>query len=201
MSNLTRDSKIKVTNRSNGTVILKVRDRHFRAELNPKETRVLNYGDILDVAAQPGGRNLIYNFLLIQDAEALRQGLNVKEEPEYWLTEEKIPSWMNTCSLDEFKDALQFAPQGVLDLIKKYAVSQPLNDMAKRIAIKDALQFDVTLAITNNEKSGEDEAANAPSARRRSASVSYEVPGEEAASTEPAPKYKRTVPKARLLRH
>ena len=195
MSNLTRDSKIKVTNRSNGTVILKVQDRHFRAELNPKETRVLNYGDILDVAAQPGGRNLIYNFLLIQDAEALRQGLNVKEEPEYWLTEEKIPSWMNTCSLDEFKDALQFAPQGVLDLIKKYAVSQPLNDMAKRIAIKDALQFDVTLAITNNEKSGEDEAANAPSARRRSASVSYEVPGEEAASTEPAPKYKRTVPK------
>lgn len=195
MSNLTRDSKIKVTNRSNGTVILKVQDRHFRAELNPKETRVLNYGDILDVAAQPGGRNLIYNFLLIQDAEALRQGLNVKEEPEYWLTEEKIPSWMNTCSLDEFKDALQFAPQGVLDLIKKYAVSQPLNDMAKRIAIKDTLQFDVTLAITNNEKSGEDEAANAPSARRRSASVSYEVPGEEAASTEPAPKYKRTTPK------
>ena len=195
MSNLTRDSKIKVTNRSNGTVILKVQDRHFRAELNPKETRVLNYGDILDVAAQPGGRNLIYNFLLIQDAEALRQGLNVKEEPEYWLTEEKIPSWMNTCSLDEFKDALQFAPQGVLDLIKKYAVSQPLNDMAKRIAIKDALQFDVTLAITNNEKSGEDEAANAPSARRRSASVSYEVPGEEDASPEPAPKYKRTTPK------
>ena len=195
MSNLTRDSKIKVTNRSNGTVILKVQDRHFRAELNPKETRLLNYGDILDVAAQPGGRNLIYNFLLIQDAEALRQGLNVKEEPEYWLTEEKIPSWMNTCSLDEFKDALQFAPQGVLDLIKKYAVSQPLNDMAKRIAIKDALQFDVTLAITNNEKSGEDEAANAPSARRRSASVSYEVPDEEAASTEPAPKYKRTTPK------
>lgn len=192
MSNLTRDSKIKVTNRSNGTVILKVQDRHFRAELNPKETRVLNYGDILDVAAQPGGRNLIYNFLLIQDAEALRQGLNVKEEPEYWLTEEKIPSWMNTCSLDEFKDALQFAPQGVLDLIKKYAVSQPLNDMAKRIAIKDALQFDVTLAIANNEKSGEDEPANASSARRRSASVSYEVPGEEAASTEPAPKYKRT---------
>ena len=102
---------------------------------------------------------------------------------------------MNTCSLDEFKDALQFAPQGVLDLIKKYAVSQPFNDMAKRIAIKDALQFDVTLAITNNEKSGEDEAANAPSARRISASVSYEVPGEEAASTEPAPKYKRTTPK------
>ena len=70
MSNLTRDSKIKVTNRSNGTVILKVQDRHFRAELNPKETRLLNYGDILDVAAQPGGRNLIYNFLLI-----LKKGL------------------------------------------------------------------------------------------------------------------------------
>lgn len=195
MSTLTRDSKVKVTNRSNGTVILKVNDRHFRAELNPKETRVLNYGDILDVAAQPGGRKLIYNYLLIQDPTVLREGLNVKEEPEYWLTEEKIPEWMVSCPIDEFNDALHFAPQGVLELIKKYAVSLPLNDMVKRTSIKNVLKFDVSMAITNNELSSEDDASNATSARRRSASVSYDVPGEEVEKTETAPKYKRTVPK------
>ena len=188
---LSRDYKVNVTNRSNATVILRVPDRHFRAELNPKETRMLTYGDILDVAAQPGGRSLIYNFLLVQDQTALREGLNVKEEPEYWLTEDKIPSWMQTCPLPEFEDALNFAPQGVLDLIKKYAVSLPLNDMAKREAIQKFLQFNVTLAITNNEKSSADEVSTSTSAARRSSSVS-DVPGTETEpNTETAPRYKR----------
>lgn len=194
MSNLKREDRVNVTNRSNGTVVLRVPYRHYREELNPGETRLLTYGDILDVAAQPGGRNLIYNFLLIQDANILRESLNVQEEPEYWLTEQKIPGWMNTCPLDEFKDALNFAPQGVLDLIKKYAVSLPLNDMAKRQAVKDFLKFDVSLAIANNEQSSEDEVAATTSARRRSSSVSYDVPGAEEEKTETAPKYKRTTP-------
>lgn len=192
---LSREHKVNVTNRSNATVILRVPDRHFRAELNPKETRLLTYGDILDVVAQPGGRSLIYNFLLIQDPQALREGLNVKEEPEYWLTEDKIPNWMQTCPLTEFEDALNFAPQGVLDLIKKYAVSLPLNDMAKRNSIKNFLKFDVNLAIVNNEKSSEDDSSAPTSATRRSSSVSFDVPGTEVKTTpEAAPRYKRTTP-------
>jgi len=50
-------------------------------------------------------------------------------------------------SLDEFLDCLDFAPEGVLDLIKEYAVTLPLNDVAKRQAILDKLGFNVTVAI------------------------------------------------------
>ena len=62
---------------------------------------------------------------------------------------------MDTCSLDEFKDALDFAPNGTKDLIKKYAVSKPLNDFSKREAIKAQLGFDVTAAVENSKPDGE----------------------------------------------
>jgi len=39
---------------------------------------------------------------------------------------------MKTGSLDEFLDCLDFAPEGVTDLIKTLAVELPLNDVAKR---------------------------------------------------------------------
>lgn len=190
---LTRDTRLEVTNRSNSTVILKVPDRHFRAELHPHETRPISYGDILDIVAQPGGRSLLYNFLLIKNPQALRQGLNVSEEPEYWLTEEKIATWMPTCSLNEFIDALHFAPQGVLDLIKKYAVELPLNDVEKRNAIKDVLKFDVNLAVANNTQLKEDSVEADTASKRRSSTVSFDVPSD--AVVEEAPKYKRTVNK------
>lgn len=196
MTQLKREDKVEVTNRSNSTVILKLPDQHFRAELNPKETRIFTYGNILDIAARPGGRNLIYNFLLIKNPVMLREGLNIKEEPEYWLTEEKIVTWMPSCPLNEFEDALNFAPEGVKSLIKKYAVSLPLNDVSKREAIKKYLNFDVTSAINNNLTLSENaEATDSTANQRRSSSVSFEVPGEVGPAekaAETTSKYKRT---------
>lgn len=149
---LTPETLISVTNRSNGSVVYRIPERHIRREFNRKETKKVPFQEILEVAAQPGGRELIYNFLLVENKEAIREGLNINEEPEYWLTEDMIAGdWMETCSLDAFKDALDFAPEGVKALIKKYAVSKPLNDMTKRQALFDQLKFDVTKAIAMNE--------------------------------------------------
>jgi len=39
---------------------------------------------------------------------------------------------MTTGSLDEFLDCLDFAPEGVKDLIKTLSVELPLNDVSKR---------------------------------------------------------------------
>jgi hypothetical protein len=110
---------------------------------------------------------------LIQNKEAIHEGLNLTEEPEYWLTEDIIPTWINECSLDEFKDALQFAPVGVKDLIKKYSVSVPLNDVNKRQAVLDFLGFNVTSAIALNEASKEDKVEEVETSKRRVATPSY----------------------------
>lgn len=163
-TNLTPETLISVTNRSNGSVVYRIPERHIRREFNRKETKRVPLQEIMEVAAQPGGRELIYNFLLIDSKDVVRDSLNLKEEPEYWLTEDMIAGdWMVTSTLDAFKDALDFAPEGVKALIKKYAVSKPLNDMAKRQALLDQLKFDVTKAIAMNEA---ETAAKEPSARR-----------------------------------
>ena len=96
--------------------------------------------------------------------------ININEEQEYWLTEDKIPDWMKSCSLDEFKDALDFAPDGVKDLIKKYAVSMPLNDVAKREALESMLNFKVSNIIENSKtEDGETPfEASASTGKRRS---------------------------------
>ena len=146
MENFDKDTILQVTNRSNGIVIYSVPDMHISREFNRKETKKIPYGELLALAQQPGGRELIYNYLFVQNVEALETALNIKEQPEYWLKESDIPKWINTCSLNEFKDALDFAPDGIISLIKKYAVEVPLNAADKREALKEQLKFDVDKA-------------------------------------------------------
>jgi hypothetical protein len=127
----------------------------------------MSVAELNKLVQQPGGLTLIYNYLLIDDKEVLRYLINGKEAPEYWITEEEIPTWMNECSLAEFQDALDFAPAGTIDLIKQYAVSLPLNDYAKRQAIKEQLGYDVTKVIENSgEEVAENTSAKATIARR-----------------------------------
>lgn len=139
-----------VTNRSGGFVTYSIPDRHIRREFSPHETKKVPFFEIEEVAAQPGGCELIYNYLYVTD-DILKNSLNIKPEIEYYLKEEDIDSWMSTCSLDEFKDALNFAPEGVKDLIKSHAVSLPLNDVAKCEALKSQLGFDCMAAIKNEK--------------------------------------------------
>lgn len=160
------DKMCKVTNRSAGRVIYNIPEDHIRREFYNKETKEIALSELEKLAQQPGGRKLIYNYLSIQDADTVGHLVNRPIEPEYWLTEDKIPGWMNTCSLDEFKDALDFAPEGIKDLIKKYAVSLPLNDFAKRQAMFEQLGFNVTKAIENSGEEGESAKTGKPAERR-----------------------------------
>lgn len=160
------DKMCKVTNRSAGRVIYNIPEDHIRREFYNKETKEIALSELEKLAQQPGGRKLIYNYLSIQDADAIGHLVNRPIEPEYWLTEDKIPEWMNTCSLDEFKDALDFAPEGIKDLLKKYAVSLPLNDFAKRQALFEQLGFNVTKAIENSGEEGEPDKIGKPAERR-----------------------------------
>lgn len=156
-----------VTNRSHGVVVYTIPEKHIRREFNLGETKKVPYQEILDVAAQPGGRELIYNYLYVAEDEVIKEGLNINPEPEYYLTEDKIDDWMQTCSLDEFKDALDFAPTGIVTLIKSHAVSLPLNNIDKCNAIKDITGFNVLAAIANEKATVEDEESTTTTKERR----------------------------------
>lgn len=156
-----------VTNRSTGHVFYSVPEMHINRDYNPKETKKITVGEIAAVCSQPGGREMFYNYLYVHDQEALETTLNVKEEPEYWLTEAQIPTWIETCTIDEFADALDFAPEGIKDLIKHYAVTEKLADMNKRRIIQEKLNFDVTAAIKASESDAEEEATSSTTTTRR----------------------------------
>ncbi len=161
-------NKIKVQNRSKGTVLYKIPELNIRREFAPKEIKEVDKRELEMLAYQQGGKELIYNFLYIEDEQVLRDILHNQEEPEYWLKESMIPAWLISSTLDQFKDALEFAPLGIKDLIKDYAVKGELNDVQKRQAILDILHFDVEKAIKHNKEDKEEENGEISNSGRRS---------------------------------
>ena len=145
------DNKIlNVTNRSAGMVVYNIPEEGIRREFMPGETKKINFEELQKLAYLRGGRTLMENFLQIVNIEAT-QDLGVHTEPEYYLDEAGVMRLLKEGSLDEFLDCLDFAPIGVIDLIKSMAVSIPLSDYNKRKALKDKTGFDLDKALANKE--------------------------------------------------
>ena len=161
-----------VKNRSASMVGYTIPEDGIRREFMPGETRRLPYSELVKLSFRPGGRELMTNFLQIESEEATSD-LNIRREPEYNMSEEQIVELITTGSLDAFLDCLDFAPIGVIDLLKKFSVSVPLTDYAKRVALKKKTGFDVDVAIKNlvSEKEEENEAAESASTQGRRVTI------------------------------
>jgi hypothetical protein len=105
------------------------------------------------------------------------------------MSEQQIVDLILNGSYEAFLDALDFAPIGVKDLIKKFSVSLPITDMAKREALKEKTGFDVDKAIENaradkeseTAKPAETKAASTPAAPTgRRTTTNYKVVNKEA---------------------
>jgi hypothetical protein len=141
-------SDYNVKNRSAGMVIYSIPEIGIRREFAPGETKKISKGELEKLSYIAGGRELMSDFLQIQSAEVVQDlGLNV--ELEYNYSEADVIEIMKNGSLDAFLDTLDFAPVGILDLIKRFAVELPLNDIQKRDALKKKTGFDVTAALTH----------------------------------------------------
>lgn len=176
---------LKVKNRSASLAVYSIPEANIRREFAPGETKNITYGELEKLSYQPGGRCIMQNFLQIIDPDATGD-LGIDREPEYDLSEEQIVKLMTEGSLDEFLDCLDFAPVGVIDLIKKYSISLPLNDIEKRTALKKKTGFDVTTALANIQKEKEDEEAPAVEQKARRVKVASAVDAEGRRTT---PKY------------
>ena len=157
--------KVTVKNRSNSTVVYKIPDMNLRREFLPGEPKQIDSKELEGLMYIPGGRKIIEDYLLVLEEEVLDE-IGIQPEPEYWMNEDQVIDLLKNGSLDAFLDCLDFAPPGVLDMVKHFAVTLPLNDVKKREAIKEKLKFNVDLAISNNEEEIE-EAKNQPKTERR----------------------------------
>lgn len=144
-----------VKNRSTSVVVYRIPESNLRREWAPGEVKRIPFGELEKLTYQPGGRELIANFLQIMENE-VTDDLNVHREPEYNMSEDQVRDLILNGSIDAFLDALDFAPLGVIDLIKTMSVQLPITDMAKREALKAKTGFDVDKAIENDRASKED---------------------------------------------
>ena len=167
---ITSDTMYNVKNRSSSVVVYRIPETNLRREFQPGETKKIPFGELEKLTYQPGGHTLLEEFLQIVD-EAVTDNLNVHREVEYDMSETQIRDLLTHDSLDAFLDALDFAPIGVIDLIKTMSVSLPLEDYNKRKALLEKTGFDVDKAVANlqAEKAEEKTAATesaAPTERR-----------------------------------
>lgn len=158
-----------VKNRSASMVVYKIPEDGIRREFAPGESKNISFAELEKLSFIAGGRELMANFLQIQSQEATAD-LGIHTEPEYNMSEQDVIKLMQSGSLDEFLDCLDFAPTGIIDMIKQFAVSLPLNDLEKRRALKDKTGFDVNSALMHIEAEKDEDKVDAdaaPAAQRR----------------------------------
>lgn len=140
-----------VRNRSAGVVVYTIPEDNITRRFAPGETKRISYNELLQLSYQPGGREMMANFLQIQ-SEGVLNTLGIKTQPEYNMSEIQVIELLKNGSLEAFLDCLDFAPVGVIDLVKKFAMELPLTDLEKRRALKAKTGFDVDKALENSGK-------------------------------------------------
>jgi len=152
--------KIQVRNRSNSIVIYHVDDMGVRREFQPGEVKMIPVNELWALSQKAGGAYIIRNSLFIADPATVKE-MPMKVEPEYYLDEKGVIDLLKNGSVDALLDCLDFAPNGVIDLVQKYALELPLTDTRKIKAIKNKTGFDVALALKHKEELAAEAAAEA----------------------------------------
>lgn len=167
-----KNKLIKVTNRTIGTVGYSVEDLGIHRTFQEKETKEITFEELEKLSYVPGGERILRNCLVINDEEAIAEllpDITKEDYPEYFYTEKEIDYLLKVGSLEQLLDCLDYAPNGVIEILKNRAVDLPLNDVAKRDIILEKIGFNVTNAISLKQAIGADAAAETPNKRRAAA--------------------------------
>lgn len=101
-----------------------------------------------------GGKVLLRDFLSIKDKDlAMKFGVDEDTfENEYNWTTEDVDNVLQNEPLERLLDALDFGPEGILDLIVSRAVALPINDISKMRAISEKTGKQIELMIKNKQQ-------------------------------------------------
>lgn len=161
---LDKNTLVKITNRYNGMASYEIADLGINRLFMAGETKEVTAEEVRKLSYSIGGKTLLKDYLVIDNAELVEEILG-PVEPEYYYTENDVRNLLEKGSLAELQDCLDFAPEGTIELVKKVAVETKLNDIQKRKAILDGASFDVNTAVMVNEET-EDERQDEVKVRR-----------------------------------
>lgn len=167
---LDKNLMVKVTNRDSGTAGYIIPElNNLRRTFAPHETKEISMGELRSLSYIPGGLVMIEEYFIIDNKDAVKELLNKEVEPEYYYTEKEITELLLHGSLDQLLDCLDFAPTGVIELVKDLAVKLKINDINKRDAIFEKTHFNVSKAIEINKES--EKVEEEPKTERRAAPI------------------------------
>lgn len=185
---LDKNTLVKITNRYDGRVGYSIPDLgNLYRGFAPGETKEVTMEELRKLSYLPGGEAMLNKYFILDNKEAIAE-LIADVEPEYYYTDEDVKKLLLTGTLDELKDCLDFAPAGVVELVKKYAVELKLNDISKRKAIKEITGFNVDTAIYVNEETSEERTEEKK--ERRVSTQPTEVKTSGRRTSAPTSKYK-----------
>lgn len=191
---LNKSDVVKVSNRDSGSVGYSIPELGIKRVYQPGEIKEITMEELRKLSYLPGGQTLINDCLIVHSKAALSE-LNPDYEPEYFYTEAEVKELLLTGTQAQFLDCLDFAPEGVIELVKTLAVKLEVNDLRKREAILEKTGFNVTKAIEINHMSqAADEVVESKTRRTLAPTVEAKEPvatGRRTAapSTTSAPKY------------
>jgi hypothetical protein len=160
---------VSVKNRSRATIAYTIPDMNIRRVFTPGETKKISEAELVALSYRPGGPAMLQRNLMIMNKEVAEE-LTPSVEPEYWMDDEEVKKLLmdtSSKSVDRLLDLLDFAPAGVKDLVKKYAVELPVQDVRKRAAIKEKTGLDVDMVLIHNRDMQEEEGNVEPATPKR----------------------------------
>jgi hypothetical protein len=175
-----------VKNRSAGMVVYRIPEQGVRRVFQPGEIKRISHAELEALSFRPGGKEIISQYLQVRNVEVLNE-LNITTEPEYFMDQEQVIELIKTGTLDQWIDALNFAPAGVIELIKKLSVELPVADYNKRQVLKEKLNFDVDAAIKNKVAAEAEEETITPVGPTRRSSTAIVDKNAMAEATAAAP--------------
>lgn len=157
---------IKVLNRSDGIVT------YHLPELN-NTRRVFNLGESKDISEKElnalfqmnGGAELIRHFLMVDDREWVKKTFDAPIE--YFWGYDEVKKCLLEDDVEWFSETLDYAPQGVIDIIKLLSWQLPVKDLNKIHIIMEKLGFDVLGAIEVMKKPTDNLPKETKQGRRR----------------------------------
>ena len=160
-----KNTIIKICNRDNAAVFYDIPEMNgLHRVFQPNEVKEVTLEELIKLSYEPGGMNLLKNNFVLNNKEAIKIILG-QVEPEYNYTPTDVKNLLLNGSLDELLDCLDFAPEGVIELVKTLAVELPLNDVAKRDAILEKTNSNA-IQIKKETEADMPQPAAAPTKRR-----------------------------------
>ena len=168
------NNKVLVVNRAACSVSYNIPELHVERSFRPLgqtgDRMMVSREELKALSYLHGGKILLDKYLMIEYA-GLQEELGIVVEPEYTYTLEEIRELLTTGTEAQLEDCLNFAPAGVLDLLKREAIAIRLDSHKKRNLISEKMGINLEAMIKNDIiiKSSEQTTTEAPTATTRKA--------------------------------